>query len=113
MDAIRIDYAGMSAGVIAAWFAIATGAGLLARFLVRGRSILGLWGDAAIGLIGIFLVGTLFRAFGFDLSAFLKQVQPDWPFDLAVWIDVAISALVGALAIRLVLRPFTGRKKAP
>lgn len=112
MDAIQIDYAGMNAGVMTAWFAIATGAGFLARLIVRGRSIIGLWGDAAIGLIGIYLMGTLFRVFDFDLSAFLKEAQPDWDFDLAVWLDIAVSALLGSLLIRAIIRPFTGKKKA-
>ena len=63
MDAIRIDYAGMNAGVILAWLLIATTAGLIARMAARGRRLMGLWGDMAIGLVGIFAVGTLFRAF--------------------------------------------------
>ena len=111
MDALHIDYAGMNAGVITAWFAIATGAGFLARMIVRGRSIIGLWGDAAIGLIGIYLVGTLFRAFDFDLSVYLKEIQPDWDFDLAVWLDITIAAALGSLLIRAIIRPFTGKKK--
>jgi uncharacterized membrane protein YeaQ/YmgE (transglycosylase-associated protein family) len=110
MEQVRIDYAGMQAGEIAAWMLIATAAGLLARRLVRGRKLLGLWGDAAIGLIGVFLMGTLFRAFGFDLSVFLYSLQPEeWTFDLAVWVDVALAALLGAALIRLILRPLTGR----
>ncbi len=82
MDAIRIDYAGMNAGAIIAWILIATAAGLIARSAVRGRKLMGLWGDMAIGLIGVFLIGTLFRAFHFDLSVWLKSIEPDWQFDL-------------------------------
>ncbi|MEP7209318.1 MAG: hypothetical protein ABI740_00645 [Alphaproteobacteria bacterium] len=108
MDAIRIDYAGMNAGVIVAWLLIATATGLIARMMVRGRQLMGLWGDMAIGLIGIFVVGTLFRAFHFDLSVWLKSLEPDWKFDFAIWTDVALSALLGALLLRLILRPFTG-----
>ena len=37
MDAISVDYAGMHAGVIAAWLLIATLAGYIARRLTRGR----------------------------------------------------------------------------
>lgn len=111
MDAIRIDYAGMNAGVIVAWLLIATVAGLLARVAVRGRRLMGLWGDMAIGLIGTFAVGTLFRAFHFDLSVWLKSLEPDWKFDFAIWADIAVSALLGAFAVRLILRPFTGARK--
>ena len=108
MDAIRIDYAGMNAGVILAWLLIATTAGLIARMAARGRRLMGLWGDMAIGLVGIFAVGTLFRAFHFDLSVWLQSLEPDWKFDFAIWTDVALSALLGALLLRLILRPFTG-----
>jgi uncharacterized membrane protein YeaQ/YmgE (transglycosylase-associated protein family) len=108
MDAIRIDYAGMNAGVIVAWLLIATLAGLIARTAVRGRNLMGLWGDMAIGLIGVFAVGTLFRAVRFDPSVWLKTIEPGWRFDFAVWMDVALSALLGALVLRLILRPFTG-----
>jgi uncharacterized membrane protein YeaQ/YmgE (transglycosylase-associated protein family) len=111
MDAIRIDYAGMNAGVIVAWLLIATAAGLIARTAVRGRKLMGLWGDMAIGLIGIFAIGTLFRAFHFDLSVWLKSIEPDWKFDIAIWTDVTLSALLGALLLRLILRPFTGGAK--
>ena len=110
MDHIVIDYAGMNAGVIAAWLLIATLAGLLARRIVRGRKLIGLWGDAAIGLIGVFLFGTLLRAVGVDLSVTLFSLQPEsWTFNAAVWADIVISALLGALLIRAVLRPVTGK----
>ncbi len=110
MEAISVDYAGMHAGVIAAWLLIATLAGYLARRLTRGRALLGLWGDAAIGLIGIYLVGTLFRAFDFDLAVMIFSWAPD-DFDLAIWLDIATSAMIGALLIRAVLRAFgAGRR---
>ena len=111
MDAIRIDYAGMNASVIVAWLLIATAAGLIARTAVRGRKLMGLWGDMAIGLVGIFAIGTLFRAVRFDPSVWLKSIEPDWKFDFAIWVDVALSALLGALVLRLILRPFTGGAK--
>jgi uncharacterized membrane protein YeaQ/YmgE (transglycosylase-associated protein family) len=105
---LLIDYAGMDAAKIALWLLIATGSGLLGRIIVRGKKILGLWGDAAIGLIGVFLVGTVMRAFHFDLTAWLVGVLPGNVADLAVWFDIAISALIGAILIRAVIRPFTG-----
>lgn len=102
------EYAGMNAAEIAAWLLIATAAGFIARFAVKGKNILGLWGDAAIGLIGCFAVGALMRAFKFNLTNWLKGVVPDAVADYVVWIDIGISALVGALVIRAVLRPITG-----
>ncbi len=109
MDGLSVDYAGMHAGVIAAWLLIATTAGFLARRLTRGRALLGLWGDAAIGLVGIYLVGTLFRALDFDLAVMIFSWAPD-NFDLAIWLDIATTALIGALIIRAMLRVFGGAK---
>lgn len=100
-----IDYAGMNAGLLAAWLLIATAAGYLARRLTHGRQLLGLWGDAAIGLIGIFLLGTLFRAFDFDLAVMIFSWAPD-DFDFAIWLDIATTAIIGSLLIRAVLRIF-------
>jgi uncharacterized membrane protein YeaQ/YmgE (transglycosylase-associated protein family) len=103
-----VDYAGMNAAEIAAWLLIATAVGFLGRILVRGKPFFGLWGDAAIGLLGVFLVGTLMRAFNFDLTAWLNGVAPASVNSFTMWIDIAISALLGAILIRAVLRPFTG-----
>jgi uncharacterized membrane protein YeaQ/YmgE (transglycosylase-associated protein family) len=101
----------MNASVIVACLLIATAAGLIARTAVRGRKLMGLWGDMAIGLVGIFAIGTLFRAVRFDPSVWLKSIEPGWKFDFAIWADVALSALLGALVLRLILRPFTGGAK--
>jgi uncharacterized membrane protein YeaQ/YmgE (transglycosylase-associated protein family) len=90
---------------------IATAAGVLARWLVRGRKILGLWGDAAIGLVGAFVLGTLLRAVHIDLAVLVKGWTPDYGFGVAIWIDIAASALLGALLLRLLLRPVTGGPK--
>lgn len=109
MDGLVIDYAGVDAIIIASWIGIGTLAGLIARFVVRGKKMLGLWGDLMIGLIGVFVIGTLLRAFDFDLTAWLLGVLPDDAAAFAIWIDIAISGIVGALLIRLALRPFTGR----
>jgi uncharacterized membrane protein YeaQ/YmgE (transglycosylase-associated protein family) len=103
-----VDYAGMNAAEIAAWLLIATAVGFLGRVLVKGKPFFGLWGDAAIGLIGVFLVGTLMRAFSFDLTAWLTDIVPSGFSGFAIWIDIAISALLGAIVIRAILRPFTG-----
>jgi uncharacterized membrane protein YeaQ/YmgE (transglycosylase-associated protein family) len=103
-----IDYAGMNAAEIAAWLLIATATGFVGRAIVKGKKILGLWGDAAIGLVGAFLAGTLMRAFSFDLTAWLLGFLPKSMADFAMWIDIGISSLVGAIIIRAIMRPFTG-----
>jgi uncharacterized membrane protein YeaQ/YmgE (transglycosylase-associated protein family) len=112
MDAIRIEYASMNLGVIAAWLLVATLAGYLARIIVRGRPVFGLWGDAAFGLLGVFVMGTLLRAIDFDLAAFIMDTQPKLDRDVAIWADVVLAALLGALLLRVAVRPVTGRKKA-
>ena len=83
---------------------IPPGVGFLGRILVKGKPFFGLWGDAVVGLIGVFLVGTLMRAFNFDLTAWLNGVAPSGFSGFTTWIDIAISAIL----IRAVLRPFTG-----
>ena len=103
-----VDYAGMNAVEITAWLLIATAVGYLGRILVKGKPFFGLWGDAIIGILGVFLVGTLMRAFNFDLTAWLNGVAPSGMADFTTWIDIAISALLGAILIRAILRPFTG-----
>ncbi len=106
MDGIWVDYAGMNAGEIAIWLLISTAVGVLARMIVRGRVILGLWGDAAIGLIAIFAVGTVMRALDFNLASWLAETVPAVS-GVSLWLDIAISGFVGALLIRVVLKPFT------
>ncbi len=103
-----IEYAGMNAGVIAAWVVIATAAGWTARTIVRGKKLLGLWGDMAIGLVGIYLMALLFGALQVDLDARLESFLPQGSTGFARWLDILVSALIGTLAIRTVIRPFTG-----
>lgn len=107
MDALLLDYAGMNAVVFAFWVAITTGAGWVARAIVRGKSLLGLWGDMVVGFLGVYLIALALYLLGVDLTERLLTWVPSLG-GYAVWIDVAISALLGALAIRAVLRPFTG-----
>ncbi len=102
------DYAGMNAAEIAGWVLIATAAGWTARTIVRGKKFLGLWGDLVIGLVGIFLLALLFQVLGVNLAERLRAYLPENIASFAVWLDIAISAFVGALVIRGVLRPFTG-----
>jgi uncharacterized membrane protein YeaQ/YmgE (transglycosylase-associated protein family) len=107
MDFLVADYAGMNAGVIAAWVLIATGAGFAARAIVRGKKFFGFWGDMAIGLVGVYLMAVILKLLGVNLTERLHTWVPSLG-DIAVWINVALSALIGALVIRGVLRPFTG-----
>lgn len=110
--AFLVDYGGMNAGQIAAWLLIATLAGVIARWITRGRKILGLWGDAVVGLVGCFLVGTLLRALRLDLTRLVESWMASTS-GFAIWIDIIASAVIGALLIRLVIRPFAGPKKHP
>src|SRR5262249_22714625 len=111
MDTVfLVDYGGMNAGQIAAWLLIATLAGLLARWITRGRKILGLWGDTAIRLGGCFPVGTLPRALRIDLTTLVETWRASTAA-FAIWIDIIASAVIGALLIRLALRPFAGGQK--
>jgi hypothetical protein len=82
--------------------------------LFRGAKLLGLWGDTAIGLIGIFLVGTLLRAFNFDLTAYLQDLMPDVDVLLLRLMDVGIVALIGSFFLRATLKPFVkGSSRRP
>lgn len=98
-----VNYAGMNAGVLAYWILICTFAGFLARQILRGPKLFGLWGDLVIGVIGVFLAGAAFRAIGVDPSQYAIQFNPTWGSALAIWIDVAVTALLGALVLRLPL----------
>jgi uncharacterized membrane protein YeaQ/YmgE (transglycosylase-associated protein family) len=102
------DYAGMNAVEIAAWVAIATAAGWTARTIVRGKKFFGLWGDMVIALVGVFLMALLFSLLGVNLAARLRNWLPADIAEFARWIDITVSAFLGALVIRAVLRPFTG-----
>ena len=103
-----IDYDGANVAEIAAWLLIMTAAGFLGRILVKGKPFFGLWGDAIVGLIGVFVVGTLLRAFNFSLTSWLADVLPASIAQYTFWLDIGICALVGAIILRAILRPFTG-----
>jgi uncharacterized membrane protein YeaQ/YmgE (transglycosylase-associated protein family) len=109
MDKLAVDYSGMNLGVLALWLLIATLAGFAARKIVRGRPVLGLWGDIAFALLGVFLVGTLFQAFDVSLTSWIASLDLGPLNDVTRWVDIALVAFIGALALRGVLRPITGR----
>jgi uncharacterized membrane protein YeaQ/YmgE (transglycosylase-associated protein family) len=103
------DYAGMNAVEIAGWVLIATAAGWTARTVVKGKKFFGLWGDMVIGLVGVFLLALLLKQIlGVNLAERLRVYLPADFSAFAVWLDIAITAFLGALVIRAVLRPFTG-----
>jgi uncharacterized membrane protein YeaQ/YmgE (transglycosylase-associated protein family) len=108
MEVVTDTFAGMNALVIAGWLLICTGAGWAARAIVRGKKFFGLWGDQAIGLIGVFLTAILLNVLGVDLAERLRIYLPENLSELANWFSIAITAFLGALVIRGVLRPFTG-----
>jgi uncharacterized membrane protein YeaQ/YmgE (transglycosylase-associated protein family) len=99
-----IDYSGTNVAEISAWLLIATAAGYLGRLVVKGKPMFGLWGDTAVGLLGVFLLGTILAAFKVNLASYI----PDGLSGFAMWINIALLALIGAVVIRALLRPFTG-----
>lgn len=108
MEKLAVVYAGVNLGSMAIWLLIATVAGFGARNVVRGKKILGLWGDAAFGLLGVFLIGTLLNFTTFSLTTFIASFDLGPLNQVTYWVDVAVVAFLGALIIRGVLRPITG-----
>lgn len=109
MDKLAVEYSGMNLGILALWLLIATLAGFLARKIVRGKPVMGLWGDIGFALLGIFLVGTLMKAFDVSLTNWIASLNLGPLNDVTKWVDVFLVAFIGALVLRAVLRPITGR----
>lgn len=109
MDKLAVVYSGMNLGVLALWLFIATLAGFAARKIVRGKSVLGLWGDVGFALLGLFLAGTLLKAFDISLTDWIASLDLGPLNDVTRWVDVALVAFIGALVLRAVLRPITGK----
>lgn len=108
MEKLAVVYAGTNIGHMAIWLLIATVVGFAARKIVKGKSVLGLWGDAAFGLLGVFLIGTLLNAFNFSISTWIAGLNLG-PLDtVAYWVDIFVVGFIGALLIRGILRPITG-----
>jgi uncharacterized membrane protein YeaQ/YmgE (transglycosylase-associated protein family) len=104
MNVWAFEYAQMRAVDIAAWIIIATLAGLVARQIVQGKPLAGLWSDMVIGLIGAFAVGTGMRLLDFDLSQVILEARPGIQSEFAIWVDIFVAAFVGALVLRIILR---------
>jgi uncharacterized membrane protein YeaQ/YmgE (transglycosylase-associated protein family) len=109
MDKLAVVYSGMNLGVLALWLLIATLAGFAARKIVRGRPVLGLWGDIGFALLGVFLVGTVMQAFDVSLTNWIASLDLGPLNDVTRWVDIFLVALIGALVLRGILRPITGR----
>lgn len=104
MNIWTFEYAEMRAVDIVAWIIIGTLAGLVARRIVQGKPIVGVWGDLVIGLIGAYAIGSLMRYFSFDLSEIILEARPGIQREFAIWVDVFVAGFVGALALRILLR---------
>lgn len=109
MDKLAVVYSGMNLGILALWLLIATLAGFLARKIVRGKPVMGLWGDVGFALLGVFLIGTLMQAFDVSLTNWIASLDLGPLNDVTRWVDVFVVAFLGALVLRGVLRPITGR----
>jgi hypothetical protein len=69
----------------------------------------GLWGDIGFALLGVFLIGTLMKAFDVSLTNWIASLNLGPLNDVTKWVDVFVVAFLGALVLRGILRPITGR----
>jgi uncharacterized membrane protein YeaQ/YmgE (transglycosylase-associated protein family) len=82
---------------------------LAARKIVRGKPVIGLLGDAIFGLVGVFLIGTLLKAFDLSFTGWIASFDLGPLNDVTRWLDIALVAFIGALVLRAILRPITGK----
>lgn len=101
---LEFSYAGMNAGVLGAWILVGLTAGYLARVALGGPKPLGLFGDMLVGLFGAFGLGAVLRLVDVDLTAQILRLIPGLTPSTAIWVDVVITAFLGAVVIRLALR---------
>lgn len=99
----------MTPVVPALWLLLATVAGFAARKSVRGRPVFGLWGDIGFALPGVFLVGTLRKAFDVSLTDWIAGLDLGPLSDVTGRVDVFLIAFLGAIVLRGMLRPITGK----
>lgn len=109
MEKLALAYSGMDLGILVLWLLIATLAGFAARKIVRGKAVFGLWGDIGFALLGVFLVGSLLKAFDVSLTGWIASFDLGPLNDVTRWVDVFVVAFIGALVLRGVLRPITSR----
>lgn len=89
------------------WIVIVTVAGFLSRKIVRTPPVAGLFGDMVVGLVGAVGLGWILQKVSVDISEYVMSLSDGLQSNAAIWVDVAIVALVGALIVRLVLKPLT------
>ena len=65
--------------------------------------------SAPFGILGVFLVGTLLKAFNVSLTGWIAGFDLGPLNDVTKWLDITLIAFLGALVIRGVLRPITGK----
>lgn len=109
MDKLALEYSGMNLGVLALWILVLTLVGFAARKIVRGKPVIGLLGDAIFGLVGVFLVGTLLKAFELSFTGWIAGFDLGPLNDVTRWLDIALVGFIGALVLRGILRPITGK----
>lgn len=114
MDKLAFEYPNgelpgqaMNLGVLAIWIAVLCLTGFVARKIVRGRPILGFMGDAGFGLLGLFIVGSLLKAFEVSLMGMIGNAGVGVPIEVRRWVDIALVSLIGALVLRAILKPIT------
>lgn len=101
---IDLNYAGMNAGVLGAWLLIGIIAGVLAAIIIRGPRPFGHLGDLLIALVGAFGLGWILRALNVDITTYVVRFAPSLTRQMAIWIDVFLVALIGAIIIRIIMR---------
>jgi uncharacterized membrane protein YeaQ/YmgE (transglycosylase-associated protein family) len=113
MDKLAFEYPNgelpgqaMNLGVLAVWIAVLCLTGFAARKVVRARPVLGFMGDAGFGLLGLFVVGSLLKAFEISLMGSLGNLG-GVPIEIRRYVDIALVSFIGALALRAVLKPIT------
>lgn len=102
---IDLEYANMSLVVLVIWIAITTLAGLISRKILRSPALFGLFGDMCVGIIGMFGLGWALQQFDIDVSQYVNNASI--ASATAIWIDAAIVSFLGAVIIRILLKPLS------
>ncbi len=105
--ATLFTYACMSIDQLTIWIAIGLAAGFLARVVIKGPRPFGLFYDMLLGLAGVFLVGFVFTQLRVDPAEW-AYLAVDLSAPVSIWLDVALSGLIGAFIIQGVVRVVAG-----
>jgi uncharacterized membrane protein YeaQ/YmgE (transglycosylase-associated protein family) len=104
------EYAGMYAGELGIWVLLGGLAGWLARAILGGPKPLGIYGDLILASVGAFILGNVLRRFNVDISGMIApHLSESMPLDVAIWADIFIVGLFGALILRIPMRILGGR----